>query len=318
MKTNAVILSAPKQLSLGQLSLTPPGVADVVVQIAYSGISTGTEKLFWSGTMPPFPGMGYPLVPGYEAAGEVVEAGPESGLRVGEYVFVPGANCFEATEAGPVRGLFGAASQLLVTPGARVTRIDRALRAEGALLALAATARHALAGFDRALPDLIVGHGVLGRLLARLTVAAGAPPPVVWETDLARHAGAEGYQVMLPEDDPRRDYAAIYDASGAPDLLNRLIGRIKKGGEIVLAGFYTQPISFAFPPAFMKEARFRIAAEWAADDMVATRQLVESDALSLAGLITHTGAASQAAAAYETAFTDPNCLKMILDWKGHA
>jgi 3-hydroxyethyl bacteriochlorophyllide a dehydrogenase len=318
VKTNAIILSGPKNLSLGQLSLTPPGVADVVVQIAYSGISTGTEKLFWSGTMPQFPGMGYPLVPGYEAAGEVVEAGADSGFRVGERVFVPGANCFEATEAGPVRGLFGAASQMLVTSGARVTRIDRALGAEGALLALAATARHALAGFDRALPDLIVGHGVLGRLLARLTVAAGAPPPTVWETDVARHAGAVGYQVMQPEADARRDYAAIYDASGAADLLNSLIGRIKKGGEVVLAGFYTAPISFAFPPAFMKEARFRIAAEWAADDMVATRQLVESGALSLAGLVTHSRAASAATEAYETAFTDPNCLKMILDWKGHA
>jgi bacteriochlorophyllide a dehydrogenase len=318
VKTSAVILSGPRNLSVGQLSLVPPGPADVVVQIAHSGISTGTEKLFWSGTMPPFPGMGYPLVPGYEAAGEVVEAGPESGFRVGDHVFVPGANCFEATEAGPVRGLFGAASQLLVTAGTRVTRIDSGLGAQGALLALAATARHALAGFDRALPDLIVGHGVLGRLLARLTVAAGAPAPTVWETNPARHSGAMGYPVMLPDADPRRDYGAIYDASGAADLLNSLIGRIRKGGEVVLAGFYTAPISFAFPPAFMKEARFRIAAEWAAEDMVATRQLVESGALSLAGLVTHTRPASAATTAYETAFTDPDCLKMILDWKGHA
>jgi 3-hydroxyethyl bacteriochlorophyllide a dehydrogenase len=80
--TTAVILSGPKNLSLGQVSLTKPTAADVVVQVAHSGISTGTEKLFWSGMMPPFPGMGYPLVPGYEAAGEVVEAGAESGFRV--------------------------------------------------------------------------------------------------------------------------------------------------------------------------------------------------------------------------------------------
>lgn len=318
MKTNAVILSGPKDLSLEEVSLTAPGLADVVVQIGHSGISTGTEKLFWSGTMPPFPGMGYPLVPGYEAAGEVVEAGAESGFNVGDHVFVPGANCFQPIEAGPVRGLFGGAAGHLVTPGARVTRIDRGFGAESALLALAATARHALAGFDQALPDLIVGHGVLGRLLARLTIAAGAPAPTVWETNPARHDGAEGYQVMLPDDDPRRNYRAIYDASGAPDLLNSLIGRLVKGGEIVLAGFYTQPVSFAFPPAFMKEARFRISAEWTPDDMEATRQLVESGALSLHGLVTHTRPAHFAPEAYETAFTDPACLKMILDWKGRA
>ncbi len=311
--TTAVILSGPRELGLQSLGLLPPGAGDVVVEIAHSGISTGTEKLFWAGTMPPFPGMGYPLVPGYEAAGEVVEAAPETGFRVGDRVFVPGANCF----ADNVRGLFGAASRHLVTAASRITRIDAGLQAEGALLALAATARHAIAGFNTALPDLIVGHGTLGRLLARLTIAAGGCP-VVWETNPVRRMGAVGYDVIDPETDTRRDYRAIYDASGANALLDVLVRRLAKGGEIVLAGFYTEPVAFTFPPAFMKEARFRIASEWNADDMVATRTMVESGALSLAGLITHTASAVDATAAYATAFTDPDCLKMILDWKATA
>ncbi len=309
MKTQAVLLNAPRELSLEELRVTPPGPGDLVVEIAHSGISTGTEKLFYTGEMPPFPGMGYPLVPGYEAAGEVVEAGPDTGYRVGERVFVPGANCYEEAF-----GLFGGSARRVVTPADRVTRIDAALGPQGALLALAATARHAIAGRNTTIPDLIIGHGVLGRLLARLTIAAGAPAPTVWEIDPARMEGAKGYEVVTPDDDPRRDYHAIYDASGRADLLNDWVGRIVKGGEIVLAGFYTQPIQFAFPPAFMKEARLRVAAEWHADDMVATRALVESGALSLSGLITHTSDASDASQAYETAFSDPACLKMILDW----
>ena len=313
VRTSAVILSGPKDLGLHALGLNDPAAGDVVVEVSHSGISTGTEKLFWNGTMPPFPGMGYPLVPGYEAAGEVVEASPDTGFKPGDRVFVPGANCF----ADNVRGLFGAASQHLVTPAHRLTRIDAGLQAEGALLALAATARHAIAGFNTALPDLIVGHGTLGRLLARLTVAAGGNP-VVHEVNAVRRDGAVGYACIDPEADVRRDYKAIYDASGASGLLDTLIRRIAKGGEIVLAGFYTEPVAFAYPPAFMKEARIRIASEWAADDMTATRALVESGALSLGGLITHTRPASDAKAAYDTAFTDSTCLKMILDWKATA
>lgn len=310
MDTKAVILNAPGELSLDSVGLTDPQSDDLVVQITHSGISTGTEKLFWSGKMPPFPGMGYPLIPGYEAAGEVVEAGADTGFRVGTRVFVPGASCYVGAH-----GLFGGAARRVVTKASRVTRIDNALQADGALLALAATARHAMAGPGKLVPDLIVGHGVLGRLLARLTVAAGAPPPTVWEIDDTRATGAAGYEVMHPDADPRRDYTSIYDASGRADLLNDLVGRMAKGGEVVLAGFYTEPLSFAFPPAFMKEARFRIAAEWAADDMIATRALVESGALRLDDLITHTRPATDARAAYEMAFTDPACLKMILDWE---
>ncbi len=318
METTAVILTGPRDLGMGAVALARPSAGDIVVRVAYSGISTGTEKLFWSGTMPPFPGMGYPLVPGYEAAGEVVEAGPETGFRPGDHVFVPGANCYATADGQAVRGLFGGAAAHLVTSAARVARIDGGMGAEGALLALAATARHAIAGFGTAMPDLIVGHGVLGRLLARLTVAAGGRAPTVWEIDPSRRLGADGYSVIAPEDDPRRDYHAIYDASGAPDLLNTLVGRLAKGGEVVLAGFYTQAISFAFPPAFMKEARFRIAAEWAPEDLTATRALIECGALSLGGLITHTANAGSAPMAYETAFTDPACLKMILDWSAAA
>jgi len=313
MRTQAVLLKSARDLALADLALTPPGDGDLVVDIRHSGISTGTEKLFWSGQMPPFPGMGYPLVPGYEAAGEVVEAAAGTGYRPGDHVFVPGANCYDGAF-----GLFGGAAGRVVTQASRVTRIDPALGAEGALLALAATARHAMAGLDKAMPDLIVGHGVLGRLLARLTMAAGAPAPTVWEIDPDRRAGEHAYPVIDPADDERRDYRAVYDASGQAAILDDLIGRIVRGGEIVLAGFYTTPLAFAFPPAFMKEARLRVAAEWTPGDLAATRDLIDTGALSLAGLITHTRPAAEAPAAYEQAFGDPACLKMILDWKGTA
>ena len=263
MDTTAVLLKGPRDLDVETLALTEPGPSDLVVDVTHSGISTGTEKLFWTGEMPPFPGMGYPLVPGYEAAGDVVEAGPLTGYKPGDRVFVPGANCY----AGAF-GLFGGAARRVVTDAERVTRIDAGLGAEGALLALAATARHAMAGMNKAVPDLIVGHGVLGRLLARMTIAAGAPAPTVWEIDRARRDGAIGYDVIDPAEDERRDYTSVYDASGQRALLNDLIGRIAKGGEIVLAGFYTAPLSFAFPPAFMKEARLRVAAEWTAPQHV--------------------------------------------------
>ena len=313
MKTTAVILEGPKTLGLGEVTLTDPGEGDLVIAVRHSGISTGTEKLFWSGQMPPFPGMGYPLVPGYEAAGEVIEAAEGTGYKTGDIVFVPGANCY-----GDVKGLFGGAAQRLVTKADRVVRIDGALGAEGALLALAATARHALAGMNTQLPELIIGHGVFGRLLARLTMAAGGKPPTVWEIDTDRQSGATGYDVIHPDRDEKRDYGCIYDASGVSSLLDTMVGRLAKGGEIVLAGFYPEPLQFSFPPAFLREARFRVAAEWTREDLVATRDLIDHGALSLGGLITHTVSASQAESAYQTAFEDPACLKMILDWENAA
>ena len=81
----------------------------------------------------------------------------------------------------------------------------------------------------------------------------------------------------------------------------------------MLAGFY-DTVSFAFPPAFMREAEIRIAAQWAAGDLAEARDLVAAGVLSLDGLITHRRAAREAAEAYPQAFSDPDCLKMVLDW----
>ena len=304
MDALAVVLSAPRDLSVRSLALDAAGSNDVVIDVAWSGVSAGTERLLWSGAMPPFPGMGYPLVPGYESVGRIV-----GGTRDGENVFVPGARCF-----GPVHGLFGASASRVIVPSARALSIGD-IGQNGILLALASTAQHAIGGF--ALPELIIGHGVLGRLLARLTVLAGGAP-TVWERNPVRAEGAVGYAVVDPENDPRRDYRAIYDASGDAALLDALIMRLAPGGEIVLAGFYSDRPSFAFPPAFMREARFRIAAQWQPGDLIAVRDLAAAGSLDLTGLITHHAPAETAPEAYRTAFENPDCLKMVLDWKASA
>jgi 3-hydroxyethyl bacteriochlorophyllide a dehydrogenase len=308
MKSVAVLLREPRKLALAELSLTDPTADDVVVDIEWSGISTGTEKLLWSGRMPAFPGMGYPLVPGYESVGRVVEAGSASGRSVGERVFVPGANCYREA-----RGLFGGASSRVVVAGRKAFPVSEDLGSRAILMALGATAHHAVAPGQAPLPQLIVGHGVMGRLVARIVVAHGGAP-TVWETDPVRRNGATGYRVVSPEVDERRDYASICDVSGDSDILDSLVARLAPGGEIVLAGFYDR-LSFSFPPAFMREARLRMAAEWRPHDLQGLDALISAGRLSLDGLLTHAETPERFENAYTTAFTDPACLKMVLDWK---
>lgn len=309
MKTVAVVLERPQRVALRELVLAPAGPDDLVVDVLWSGISSGTERLLWAGRMPEFPGMGYPLVPGYETVGRVRSAARGTGLHEGDLVFVPGASCYR-----DVRGLFGGSSARLVSKASRVVSLPPGLEETGILFALAATAHHAIVAPHAGLPDLIIGHGILGRLMARIAVALGGAP-TVWETNPLRRDGAEGYSVIDPAADPHTGYATICDASGDAGLVDTLVRRLARGGEIVLAGFYETPVSFAFPPAFMREARLRIAAEWTPEDMTAVTALIASGKLGLDGLITHCAAPQEAPQAYATAFNDATCLKMILDWR---
>jgi 3-hydroxyethyl bacteriochlorophyllide a dehydrogenase len=308
----AVVFEQPGHLSVRRVELSELAPADCLVDVEFSGISTGTERLLWQGKMPSFPGLAYPLVPGYESVGRVSAVGADCALKVGDRVFIPGSRGFVG-----VHGLFGGAADRLVVDSQRLLALDDSLASEeGTLLALAATAYRAVTrGPGDSLPHLIVGHGVLGRLVARLVTAIGGEPPVVWEANAARRQGSFAYPVVDPTEDASRSYRVICDVSGDVGLVDTLISRLTPGGCLILAGFYHAPVSFDFPPAFLREAQIHISAEWQAGDLAEVARLISEGRLSLDGLITHRSPASEAAPAYRTAFGDADCLKMVLDWR---
>jgi len=153
-----------------------------------------------------------------------------------------------------------------------------------------------------------------GALEARTILVA----PGIVAAPLLDIIGAERIELVDPESDERRNYRCVVDASGDPNILDTAISRLAPGGIVILAGFYSQPLSFQFPPAFLKEAQIRVAAQWQPEDMQCVLELVRADRLSLAGLVTHHEPAANAGAAYRTAFEDPACLKMVLDWRSVA
>ncbi len=314
----AVLFSGQRKVELVSLPLVPESAQDVLVKVDYSGVSTGTERMLWEGSMPMFPGLGYPLVPGYESIGTVVNAPQQERHWLGRRVYVKGAKCF-----GKVHGLFGSTASYLSVKSDRLVALPDgfemvAPQAEPILLALAATAQHMLATCPEAWQQrtLIVGHGVLGRLLARLLIAQGGSKPTVWEKNPARMAGQFDYPVLRAEDDSFNRYDCIWDVSGDSTILDALIARIRPGGQIVLGGFYSERLNFSFAPAFMREARLCVAAQWQTGDLNAVIDLVLQSRLSLAGLLTHEVEPAAAPEAYRLAFEDPSCLKLIINWCG--
>ena len=113
-------------------------------------------------------------------------------------------------------------------------------------------------------PDLIVGHGVLGRLLARLAVAAGGKPPVVWEKNPgARRRRRRLRASSIPSDDERRDYRTIYDVSGDARDSRHADAAARARRRDRARRLLRRPLSLRVsrPPSCARRA-FRIAAQW--------------------------------------------------------
>jgi bacteriochlorophyllide a dehydrogenase len=260
--------------------------------------------------MPHFPGMGYPLVPGYESVGRVVEAGPQPGGCAGERVFVPGARCF-----GDVRGLFGGAASRVVVPGARVMPVDERWGERAVLLALAATA---LARGGAPAREPVAARP--DRRPRRARPAARAPrrvggraPPTVWERDARAARVPRATPWSAPRRRPRRDYRASTTSAATPALLDTLIAAPGAGRRDRAGRLLQRAAQLLLPARLHARGAHPRRRRMARADLLASRADRSTGALSLDGLITHRESA--AGDAYRTPSSDPACLKMVLDWR---
>lgn len=92
----------------------------------------------------------------------------------------------------------------------------------------------------RGLPCLVVGAGSQGLLLVLSLLAAGAVPYVVEPHD-GRRGLAEALGAADSGSGPDR-FPVLFEASGAPDAFESMLGRAAPGAQIVLIGQSSTPV----------------------------------------------------------------------------
>ena len=315
MSARAIVFPEAGRVELRDVALRPLADDEVVVDTYYSSISAGTERMLFGGKLPRIPGLGYPIVPGYEAAGRVVAVGPAAeGVAVGDEVFVGGSHCYTDAAA-----MFGGQSSRLLKRAAQVVPLHGIPLAQAPILALAATALHGV----RRLGDVagkrvaVFGMGAVGQLAAQFLQAAGATVVAV-DRSAERLATAPGHERV---DASVAGYEASFgapvdhavEATGEPRVIATCASVMNLGGSIVLLSFYDD-LNPPFQQLFMKEVTLLVAREWAPQDLFAARDAAASGAVDLAPLSGHVVPVGRYEEAYRTAFEDTSVLKVVLQW----
>ena len=296
MKTIAVVLEQPEHLLLSQLDSADPATTTWSSTSNGAASAPAPRSCCGAARMPAFPGMGYPLVPGYESVGRVVEAG--RACRAARSATA--SSCRAPTASATCAACSAARRRASWCRASAWCRSTKRWANSAMLLALAATAYHAVSGGGKRATS---GAARPDRRPRRARPPAGAPER---GRRLHRHRwsgrptrsvrqGAEGYTVLHPDDDPRRDYRAIYDVSGDAAILDTLIAppgagrrdrarRLLQRARVLLlrAGLHARGAD----PRRRRMAAPRPAGREA--------ELIESGVLSLDGLITHHDEAAHA------------------------
>ncbi|WP_369208236.1 zinc-binding dehydrogenase [Streptomyces sp. PU-14G] len=252
----AVLLDAPGTVRLAPHTPRPPGPGEAQVRVHAAGIC-GSDRELYLGSRPA-PYARYPVTPGHEWSGTVVEVGagvPEA-LAGRKAVGEGFRNCQVCArcrtgqttlcEAGYAETGFtepGAMAPTLTLP-ARLLHplpdeadLDAAALLEPAACVAAAALRAGVRPGDRV---AVVGDGTLGMLALRL-LAAGSPAELLAtgarpeRAALAAAFGATGYR-HHQETDGLGGYDVVVEAAGAAGSARQAAGLLRRGGRLVLTG----------------------------------------------------------------------------------
>ncbi|TWF95682.1 zinc-dependent alcohol dehydrogenase [Saccharopolyspora dendranthemae] len=250
----AVRIDSPHELRVIAAEPEPPGDGEVLVEVAWSGIC-GSDLEVFDGTRPrEF--VRYPVIPGHEWSGTVVQAGPGVDPElVGRKVVGEGfRNCGRCTACREGDTTLCSADYDetgFTQPGAWAERLrlparllhplpDQADLRAAALLEPAACMASAVLKAQVQVGEsvAVIGGGTLGMLATQLFAAAGAGRLVVIDprSERAEVAKACGATEFRTPEDVGGGHDVVLEAAGASGAGLLAVRATRRGGRTVLTG----------------------------------------------------------------------------------
>lgn len=261
----AVVIDKPGRTVVADVPSPQPTAGQVLVRVAACGLC-GTDLHLVDGVLK----SEYPLTPGHEFAGEVVELGEGvRSLAVGDRVAVdPNLPCGTCRWCRAGRGNLcevwdaigvsraGAAAELVAVPADICFALPSTVSyTAAAMVEPLSCAVHGTSRLPRRPGDhyLIYGAGTMGLLMAALVRRSGAASVSVVDINDARLDFALSYaadRATTHADalEQPLGYDVVIDATGAVPAIEDGLGRVRKGGTFLQFGVSDPGATARFSP----------------------------------------------------------------------
>jgi 2-desacetyl-2-hydroxyethyl bacteriochlorophyllide A dehydrogenase len=335
----SIIITAPKRVEIIDEPMLKPSSDQILLKTVLSGISAGTEMALYRGSHPNITTKkwgywtNYPIRPGYENVGKVIEVGAGvSGIKAGDRIIATNRH-----------------SEYTIAPDATIpvyAKIPKNVTNEEALFAvLATTTGHAIrrARIEYGDSVLVVGQGVVGILAAQHAKNGGAGKVIVTDfsdrnlesalqcgADHAINASREDATARVRELTGSPGADVVIEAAGTPDAMNQAVGAVRDRGRVVILGYHTRPWATTLgdeifhkeleliasramgPPPGLPQAYVR----WGSDAGINfSLQLLSQKKLKVKNMITHRFRYTKIASAYKMIDGQKEQFMMVvLEW----
>lgn len=265
----AVVFEGVGKLSIKEVPKPVPGDQDVLIEVSAVGIC-GTDVHLLDGE---FEGATFPLIPGHEVSGTIVEVGSSvTKLAIGDRVTVDNTltcgdcefcrngrkNLCRKWEGMGVVNNDGGSAEFMKAPAANVYKLaDHVDIYHAALTEPLACAVRGMDLLPRVMGShyLVYGAGTMGLMMAQLAKRGGAVSVTVVDTNPARLEAAKDVGIELvhtsASQSDREKWDVVIDCTGVVAAIEDGLTKVKPGG-------YFQHFGVAATDAIAKYSPFRV------------------------------------------------------------
>jgi 2-desacetyl-2-hydroxyethyl bacteriochlorophyllide A dehydrogenase len=294
-----VWITGPGEVGVREVSAPAAAAGEVVVETAFAGICGSDLHTLRRG----HPWLPYPIAPGHEASGVVVEVGAGvSPSRRGERVYLQPVlacgHCFYCLRGrtnlcdelvGVGSHVPGAFADRFVVPAAAARPIPAGMSfVQAALVEPFATVAHALrlVGGVEGRTVAVLGGGSIGQACLLGALANGAEAVVVTDPVAGKRerARALGATAVLDASTPDLRAAVSAELDGRPDVIidcvasaatvQAAVALAVKGGSVLVVGVGHGPVELEIEVVQDQEVAVIGSAMYTAEDFVRAEQIV--------------------------------------------
>ena len=343
----ALVVTGPDDFAVRDVDRPRPGRFEVLCRVRAAAIC-GTDPHIIQGHFPGFWPRAWPLIPGHEWCGDVVELGDgaealgwKPGTRVAGTSHAPCGYCarciegrYNICENFGVEGLHaqyghnaaGAYAEFVVHSVRSVFPVPEVLSdEEAAMVDPAGIALHTVVRGGHRPGDtvVVVGPGVMGLLVAECARALGAGRVVIVGRGRRLQKALElGHEVVdFTAGDPVEAVRAAtagagadvaLECSGAPEAVAQCVEMVRKGGRVAVIGIPLEDARIPMPRTVLDEIDV-VGVRAAAGEVPRAIELASRGRIRLRELVTHRYPLEEFAEAYAT-FTErrDGALKVIV------
>jgi len=320
MNSTAIVITADRTVELQRYELPKLADDEVLIRTEYSGVSSGTEIWAYQSKRSE---LTFPTVPGYQSVGIIEAIGASvKGRNIGERVHFVNSRL---PDRFPPTWMGAHVSHAIVKDHIHPVPSGTDLVA-AAVSALPGVSLRGLNMVDVGIGDLVVviGQGLIGQgsaQLARLrgatVVAADIAPlrlelSLKYSADIVVDSRSQNLAEVVRSVKPAGADVVI-ETTGRANMFAPAIDLLRWEGQVLLQGWYPDPITFDFNVTHGKKPR--IAVTCGQDDADLPMELMSKNKLRFRELVTHVVSPADAPEIYSRLSNgDPDILGVVFDW----